>query len=91
MIWSGCFAISRALFKKAGGFDPRFIGYGCEDLAFFVAATTVGGHPQRLEGNAYHLRHTAGTGATYENNLLYARYYAARDNLGEIMALVAER
>ncbi len=91
-IWGGCFALPRALFDLVKGLDERFVGYGCEDIAFLISATTLGNPAQRVNGNAYHIRHQAGIGgATYENNLLYGRYKAVDGDREAMMALVAER
>ncbi|HEY9843265.1 MAG: glycosyltransferase [Candidatus Sericytochromatia bacterium] len=32
--WSGNFAVSKGLFESAGGFNPRYLGWGGEDLDF---------------------------------------------------------
>ena len=43
LIWGNCFAIPTELFWKVCGFDDRFLGWGAEDLAFLVSASTMGG------------------------------------------------
>ncbi len=57
--WLNCFAISRDLWDRIGGFDPvRFPGTGGEDVSFFDVAISVGAQPLRVPGSAYHLYHT---------------------------------
>ena len=55
---SSVLAIPRALWDAVGGFDEQFCGWGCEDNAFWIAATLMGGaKPLRTNGSAYHLWH----------------------------------
>ncbi len=54
--WIQTFAIRRDLFDRVGGFDEGFVGYGGQDVAFFKAASTLGG-ARRVYGPLYHLHH----------------------------------
>ncbi|OBY33476.1 galactosyltransferase-related protein [Mycolicibacter kumamotonensis] len=54
---SSMLVVPRKLWDRVGGFDERFIGWGCEDNAFAHAATILGGSPLRIEGAAFHLWH----------------------------------
>lgn len=53
----GLFVISRAGWGTAGGFDPRFRGWGGEDAAFGRAADCLLGRHHRLRGTLWHLWH----------------------------------
>lgn len=63
---SSILAVPRTLWDAIGGFDEEFCGWGCEDNAFWIAATLLGaardggnarGEPLRVHGAAYHLWH----------------------------------
>lgn len=54
---SSIIAVPKNLWDRIGGFDEKFCGWGGEDNAFWRAATIMGGHPNRVEGYAYHLWH----------------------------------
>lgn len=83
-VWTAGFAVSRELWERVRGFDPRFSGYGGEDIAFFFACGTLGDDdPQRIySGGVTHLHHEdvegAQTGPRYEANLEIVRTYEAR-------------
>jgi len=72
---SGSFAIPVTLLKEIGGWDERFIEWGCEDRIFFYSAAFLRSKSlcQRLPGIAYHLFHprseNAGKRALIENSL----------------------
>lgn len=71
MTQSSVLAVPRSLWDAIGGFDEEFTGWGCEDNAFWLAATVLGGigrvdaeveahgskEPLRITGSAYHLWH----------------------------------
>ena len=44
-------------YDQAGGFDPRFVGWGGEDTSLGAALTTLVGPPARLEASVWHLWH----------------------------------
>lgn len=56
---SSVIAAPRPLWDAVGGFDEQFSGWGCEDVAFWRAASIVGGAGKvmRTSGPAYHLWH----------------------------------
>lgn len=93
LIWGGCFAVSRNLFERVGGFDERFVGYGHQDAAFLNSCSTLG-DKHRIEGTAYHLRHHAPV--KHHPNIdanasLALRYREADGNKKAMLALVNER
>jgi hypothetical protein len=58
MTQSSVLAVPRSLWDAVGGFDEEFCGWGCEDNAFWLAATVFGGgNPIRVQGSAFHLWH----------------------------------
>jgi len=92
-IWGNCFAISRTLFKRVGGFDERFIGYGHEDGAFLNACSTLGSK-DRVEGVAYHLRHPAPDRSLIsleQKTQLAIRYRDADGDVEKMTTLIGER
>ncbi len=93
MIWGNCFAIPTDLFWRVCGFDPRFRGWGAEDIAFLVAASTMGGPKSRITGGSFHLTHPTNEDREFlpENNAL-ASHYRSADGDPEAMAVIlAER
>lgn len=76
--------IPRAVWVETGGFDPRFVGWGQDDVSFCQTARVLCGEPLRMEGNVYHLWHEAadekwpGDPLWEANQALGARYRAAR-------------
>ena len=42
-------AVSHATWDLVGGFDERFVGWGFEDTAFYLASETLTGKPGHLE------------------------------------------
>jgi hypothetical protein len=79
---SGCIVVPRPLWDEVGGFDERFVGWGCEDVAFAAACRVLGGGMiDRVDGSCWHLWHPVGvTGAGVRfraNKALEAEYLAA--------------
>ena len=56
---SGVVILPRQLFERAGGFDERYLGWGCEDVAFRIVMEHEVGPPART-GFTYHLHHPRG-------------------------------
>ena len=54
---STCLAVSRETWEQTGGFDPRFRGWGMEDVAFEITARTVSAPTRHIPGTAWHLWH----------------------------------
>ena len=97
LIWGGAFAISKTLWDATGGFDPRFKGYGSEDLGFLPVANTLGGDQpdskKRIDGEAWHLAHPESTECDHygENVSLASRYRACDGDRAAMLKLLAER
>lgn len=79
---SGCLVMRNDEFRKVGGFDERFEGWGYEDQAFMFAATEELGHPTRMQGSIYHIWHprsdneNVGSEVARTNRLRYENYVA---------------
>jgi hypothetical protein len=56
--------VRRDLWDKVRGFDPGFVGWGMEDVAFSLACTSLGGGARRVAGDVWHLWHPPSTDAT---------------------------
>lgn len=90
----GIVAITRAAYETVDGIDPRFEGWGGEDIAFAAALQPLVGKPARLAGDLIHLWHPhpapdlRGCEASEE---LVARYKQAINHPNAMRALIAER
>lgn len=49
--------VPRGLWDKVGGFDPRFVGWGAEDMAFAHCCSVLGRRHLRLQGTLVSLFH----------------------------------
>lgn len=90
LIRRGCFSnggvviIGSENYYKIGGHDPRFVGWGGEDDAFFIKCNkTIG--VERLNYDLLHLNHPKGSydgnnNPNYPNNLNYYNEYLTGDN-----------
>lgn len=83
----GIFFLKRKDFLEMGGYDERFVGWGYEDDAFYLAADTIlGRHETVVGGWVAHLWHLAsnndrfGQPAIAVNRGLYDRYFGAYGN-----------
>lgn len=81
---------------RAGGFDPRFTGWGFEDAAFDIAARTLTGRPPAwVDGPLTHLWHPPARdpeSEAYQHGLALCRRYEAADGDHVAVAgLVSER
>ncbi len=89
---SSCVIIPRPAWDDIGGFDPLFVGWGMEDVAFLVAArTTCGIH--RIPGEVWHLAHDSQprTPVHYDANVERLRRYEQADgNRNAVLALSRE-
>lgn len=91
-----CVVVRRDSFLRIKGFDPRFRGWGFEDVAFNDTALTVLGSTERIAGDLWHLWHPVdktndAENAYYQANLaLCQRYIAAKGNPEVVMALRSE-
>ena len=94
----GLQVMSLDTFHQAGGFDPRFRGWGFEDVAFGEAASTLVAEHRRVPGDLLHLWHPVDPtnvpdSPGYEGNrLLWGRYVEAAATGPDAMAeLIAGR
>lgn len=93
LIWGNCFAIPTELFWRVCGFDERFLGWGAEDIAFLVAASTMGGPKSRIRGGSYHLTHPTNEDRDDlpANNALASHYRSADGDRDAMALILAER
>ena len=86
-------AISAECFRETGGYDPRFVGWGYEDLAFDLVCGSM--WPLRaVPGRVLHHWHPRTEGKDleqeYENVNLYHRYAQANGDVAGLLAIRAE-
>ena len=89
----GIFAITPDAYRTAGGFDPRFVGWGGEDLAFAAALRTIVGEPARLEASVWHLHHRPASKVgrmSNTNDRLCRRYLHAEGDTVAMSRLIEE-
>lgn len=92
--------ISRSAFERVNGMDPRFRGWGYEDVSFVRCCDTLLGRKTIIDGRAYALWHPRptlpGKGRVWKNDAgqankdLQARYVRAFGRRAAMDALVAE-
>lgn len=93
----GIFAITPEAYHRAGGFDPRFVGWGGEDLAFAAALNTLVGPPVRLEASVWHLYHQLSRQAakigrpSAPNDRLCRRYLHAEGDPAAVRSIISDR
>lgn len=56
-VQSSMLVVPRAVWDEVRGFDEGFVGWGCEDNAFWRACELLTGSPLRVPGPAWHLWH----------------------------------
>jgi predicted glycosyltransferase involved in capsule biosynthesis len=80
--WSvgGIFALTPQAWRRCGGMDERFRGWGCEDFALYHEAEHHLGPTRRLPNDAVHLwhPHAAGTGDDKHNGAILAEHLPRR-------------
>jgi len=80
---AGCVILRRDLFDEVGGYDPRFMGWGGEDVAFARTLDLVAGARRRSDSHLCHLWHPIPERSTFDgpqwpaNGSLQRRYQAA--------------
>jgi REP element-mobilizing transposase RayT len=89
----GITILTRDAWDTVGGIDPRFIGWGGEDLAFGWALETLVGQCVRLKGRLFHLWHQqepigASRRGCPESEALAGRYKDARGNPEQMRQLI---
>lgn len=76
----GINVMTREAFDTVNGMDPRFLGWGGEDICFAKALTTMGIHHWRLTGHPlwhlYHAHPAPDLRGSPESEALVARYNA---------------
>lgn len=91
----GLVVLTRKAWETVGGIDPRFIGWGGEDLSFGRALHTLCGPVLRWRHIAWHLWHRdqairARRRGSPENEALAGRYRTAFGNPEAMRAIVEE-
>ncbi len=92
----GIVVVARDLWVEAGGFDPRFLGWGGEDFALGCALRALTGeYAHRTPGTLWHLWHPAAPsngGLLPDNNFALAnRYRAAKFDPDMTRTIINER
>lgn len=89
----GVVVLTRTAYETVAGIDPRFYGWGGEDLSFGYALATLVGWQERLTGHLVHLWHphpAPDLRGSPASEALVARYRAARGEHAVMTALVEE-
>lgn len=91
----GIIVCARDAFDAVGGIDPRFIGWGGEDISFARALGTITGPPDQGVAPMWHLWHPRqpirrGGRASEASEELAARYMLAAGKIDEMRGLVEE-
>jgi Glycosyl transferase family 21 len=91
----GLIVLRRVAFERVGGIDPRFIGWGGEDISFARALETLAGPRRQLAQPLWHLWHPPmerrlGDRACEENEALAGRYLDASGERERMAALISE-
>lgn len=90
----GITVLTRDAYDTVDGIDPRFYGWGGEDLAFGWALHALTGKPIRLTGSLVHLWHphpAPDLRGSPESERLVARYKGLRNHPAGIRQLIEER
>lgn len=90
----GIVVLSREAWEMVNGIDPRFFGWGGEDISFGWALETLCGRRQHGDATLWHLWHEPAHGpdrrGTAESEALAGRYRRARGDVQEMLALTTE-
>ncbi len=89
----GISVLRRDTYDAVGGIDPRFRGWGGEDVSFGAALETLVGPGMRLAGDLWHLWHPPAAPrrrGSPESEALVGRYQQARGNPDVMRALIEE-
>lgn len=95
VVGGGIVICSRTAFETVGGIDPRFTGWGGEDISFGRALDTLIGPHAAMNAVCWHLWHEPmrrhpGRRASPENETLAGRYLDATGDPTMMKALIAE-
>lgn len=95
VVGGGITVLSRDTWRAVGGIDPRFVGWGGEDIAFGWALETLIGPAVKLTAPLYHLWHQQEAQGDHRrgcpaSEALAGRYRQARNKPDVMRALVAE-
>jgi len=91
----GITVLTRQTWRAVGGIDPRFVGWGGEDMAFGWALETLCGPGVHLAGPLFHLWHKHEAKGDHQRGCpqseeLAGRYRAAHNKPDAMRALIAE-
>lgn len=89
----GIVVLTRAAYEAVGGIDPRYFGWGGEDVSLGWALDALVGPGERIGAPLWHLWHphpAPRRRGSPESEALVARYRAARRRPDVMAALVAE-
>lgn len=90
----GYVVLTRQAYETVGGIDPRFLGWGGEDISFARALDTLVGPHERIGSPVWHLWHPPLYGrkrvGSPANEALAGRYVDAKGDVEAMRALVAE-
>lgn len=94
VVGGGCVVVDRALAERCPP-DPRFVGWGGEDVAWGHALLTLGGALWRHGAPVYHLWHPPQERISRDvgnkrNHALYQRWLSAAGNKTATLALIDE-
>lgn len=89
----GLVFLTTEAYDTVGGIDPRFKGWGGEDISFARALDTLCGYGVRLGGYLWHLWHPRtprrpGNRASVESEALAARYLEAEGDPDAMRAVI---
>lgn len=90
----GIVALTREAYLAVGGVDPRFRGWGGEDICLAMALEALVGPYTRIGAPLYHLWHphpAPDLRGSPESEALVARYRAARRSRDRMASLVESR
>lgn len=90
----GIVVLSRDAYDMVGGIDPRFCGWGGEDISFARALDTLVGSCVRLEADLWHLWHPKtrrrpGNRASPDSERLAGAYLDAEDDPAAMREVIA--
>jgi hypothetical protein len=91
----GIVVLTRSAYETVGGVDPRFVGFGGDDISFARALDTLVGPCERFNYPMTHLYHERtprrkGNRGSAANEALAARYMLADGDKDAMRAIVAE-